>query len=261
MRCRSPASSALRTKAKELKARNDIQQLSASIQAFKTRYQVSFVPSTIMLKNGPYNVNNQFESASLTYLKKVWPRLQVQTAPLFDQTNPNTNLRSRGWFPDDPNASANSVYVLEGWQCLVFFLGGIQHNGTCLGFSTNKTNPTLLTGQMEPLLFDFPPDRLNFDPSNPNFLGFQDPYGTVYAYFSSVNGNDYNIQGQGDCPSLGLLPYVELLDSSVNPPIIKFVARDSFQIIQPGATRCSAPALTIGVWALAIRRAAQARTI
>ncbi|MFL5340580.1 MAG: hypothetical protein ACJ8F7_10560, partial [Gemmataceae bacterium] len=60
-------------------------------------------------------------------------------------------------------------------------------------------------------------------------------------------GNDYNIAPDklvpnvaGDCPSFyaltagGFLPYIEVFDNSVNPPIIKFVNRDSFQIISAG---------------------------
>src|SRR5439155_9839088 len=88
---------------------------------------------------------------------------------------------------------ANPGYViLEGDQCLVFFLGGIPStaNGlnACLGFSRSPTNPTAVGG--ERLKFcDFQPARLTAIHGNA-FFSYLNPYGSApigkaYAYFST----------------------------------------------------------------------------
>ena len=234
----------IRTKAREIKVRNDISQLSAALQSFKANKQVAFVPSRIRLRNNlaAYLAPvDQLDIDSLAYLKKVWPRISA----VFDNTNPNTNMRSLGWFPTDPNAGPGSAYELQGWQAMVFFLGGIQVNNQCLGFSTNPSNPTLLTFRMEQPYFDFPSDRLNYSAGNFAPLGFTDPFGTVYAYFSSVYGNDYlrysslpfqnAIPAVGastaysDCASLNVFPY---FDNSSGVAVC--YNRDGFQIISAG---------------------------
>ncbi len=240
----------VRAKARELKVRNDISQLSASIQAFKSNKQVSYIPSLIKLCNTSTNYGTtQFDLDSQAYLKKVWPRLSTPGLPpgvwtVYDQTNTNPKLRSLGWFPNDPNASANSVYILEGWQSMVFFLGGMQVGTGCIGFSTNPANPTLQfdpsvsppqpTFRMEQPYFDFPTDRLLPGTNNlgTTTLAFQDPYGTFYAYFSSTYGNDYNRYGAlygSDCTSLSVAPYY---DAPGN--FVVYYNRDSFQIISAG---------------------------
>jgi hypothetical protein len=117
---------------------------------------------------------------------------------------------------------------------MVFFLGGIQvqnPNGT-LGFSTNPTNPTLLTFRMEQPYFDFPADRLQLAPNSAgtSAFGFTDPFNVFYAYFSSYYGNDYNRYGSSDCATLSVAPYYDLAGGSI--PI--YFNRDSFQIISAG---------------------------
>src|SRR5262245_48050176 len=124
----------VRHRSLELRTHNDIRQLSAAVDVAKSKYGVDWIPSRLMLRNdGNYNIANQIEMDSATFVKKVWPRIQY---PVF-------NAASRGWFPDDPGANVQSAYLLEGHQCLVFFLGGIQYTDpgtglvTCRGFSVN----------------------------------------------------------------------------------------------------------------------------
>jgi prepilin-type N-terminal cleavage/methylation domain-containing protein len=228
----------VRSKARELKVRNDISQLSASIQAFKSNKQVAYVPSRIRLRNNlaAYSTPvDQLDIDSFAYLKKVWPRLSA----VYDQTNANSNMRSFGWFPNDPNAALTSAYVLEGWQTMVFFLGGIQSGNATLGFSTNPSNPTLLAFRMEQPYFDFPTDRLQpgTNVAGITTLGFQDPYGTFYAYFSTTYGNDYNRYSSqdntSDCVSLSVAPYYDVF-TNASGNVAVYYNRDSFQIISAG---------------------------
>src|SRR5579864_6346807 len=114
----------VRVRIKEVQTRNDIQQLATAVEAFQTRYQVNYLPSRIRLRNNlnSYNLNNQYERDSITFLKRMWPRL--------------SGINNSGivnWMPDDPQASQNSSYDLEGDQCLVFFLGGIQQRDPITG--------------------------------------------------------------------------------------------------------------------------------
>lgn len=205
--------------AKELRVRNDIQQLQSAVHSFKTKYQVSYLASRIVLReDGQYGSHanatiRAWEIESFQYLKRVWPRLQTQV----------------DWNVDGTITTGDAgAFVLEGDQCMVFFLGGIQMNGGCLGFSSNKANPMSTTGQLEGPIYDFQTDRLTLLPGNnfrtPFFLSYLDVYGRVpYLYFSSRVGNDYNAL---DCQSFGVAPYAEAAN--------KWHNRDSFQILCAG---------------------------
>src|SRR5579871_5379653 len=61
-------------KADEVRARNDITQLANGIAAFKTQFQVSYVPDMIVLPPG-YDQSG----ASTSYLTSIWPRLDPAT--------------------------------------------------------------------------------------------------------------------------------------------------------------------------------------
>src|SRR5262245_39075732 len=129
----------VRIVAKEVTVRSDIQQMSGAVQSFKTKYGVSYLPSRIALReDGAYGTHSdpqvaQLELVSIGYLKQLWPKLQAQI----------------DWNNDGQiTAGNNGSFVLEGDQCLVFFLGGqqaLQIHGSptnaCLGFAENKSNP------------------------------------------------------------------------------------------------------------------------
>ncbi len=209
-------------KGDEVRARNEITQLATGIQAFKTKYQVSYVPDTIVLKNNlaAYNLSNPLEAASLLYLKTVWPRLGSGNAGnLIPWDGQTTNGRT----PSNPGAS----YVLQGHQALVFFLGGARpNNGTsCIGFSSDPTNPMETTSTSNrDTFYDFSPDRL-FLVSGASFPSYKDAYGTQpYLYFSATKaGNDYSAAST----QLGVSPYVARGG-------IKFANANSFQIVCAG---------------------------
>src|SRR5262249_35004159 len=153
-------------------------------------------------------------------------------------------------------------YELEGDQCIVFFLGGMQYQRSCQGFGNDKTNPTaFLNVKRDSAFMDFSIDQLDYrgTPSTTRagfFLSFIDPYGQAYAYFSSRSfGRRFGPSDPGYLPGVdsyyaqdrsyawrdcyGLLnpdgsqafvcPYFD--------PSGKFYARDSYQIISAGADK------------------------
>src|SRR5262245_46642027 len=120
----------VRVAAKRNGAHTEIYQLGQGVAAFKQKFSVDYIPSKIVLRengayvtNGPDPVQNKLELDSINWLKQAWPLLA---------------------FPVDwnqNNTTDTTPYTLEGDQCLVFFLGGINENGQPSGFSTNKSNP------------------------------------------------------------------------------------------------------------------------
>jgi type II secretory pathway pseudopilin PulG len=252
----------IRSKARELKVRSDISQLEAAIASFKTNYQVAYIPSRIVLReDGMYGTNadpiiRAWEQQSIVYLKKVWPRLATPLTPGFAGID---------WNNDNKITVGDAgAWVLEGDQCLVFFLGGAQQNQGgavgCLGFSTDPRNPMSQQARRSSPNADFTSDRLAVLPNggykyrSDQFATFLDPFSTPYAYFSSTYGNDYDYNWKAsnqqvwDCDSFGgvfqLVPYpntgtfsiVPYFDSNLAPNVI-FYNRDGFQIICAGKNK------------------------
>ena len=223
----------VRQRAREVQVRNDIQQLTVAVQQFKTKHHVSYMPSMIVLReDGAYGTHANATVAALERrsagdLRRIWPRLQTQV----------------DWNQDGVITTGDAgSFILEGDQCLVFFLGGAQINRACVGFSTSPANP-MGTGTREAPLFDFPTNRLQLlahaSTGNSPFLSFIDTYGTQpYLYMASRQGNDFN--ATSDCPSAGVMPYRENL-----PSVLKYHNRDSFQIISAGSDRLFGPG---GAW-------------
>jgi prepilin-type N-terminal cleavage/methylation domain-containing protein len=185
-------------KADEVRTRNDISQLEAAVQQFKTEFAVSYLPSKITLPPAqpqPPIAGYDNTGESLQYISSLWPRINPTMLG-------NSSLAFQLW-----GINGNQPVTLSGDQCLVFFLGGFrdQANNT-FGFSTNPTNPmvqvTLSGESRKGPFFNFPPGRLKVfthldinNNSNPNdqFPSFLDTYGTLpYLYFSTrKTANDY----------------------------------------------------------------------
>jgi len=155
-------------KGNDVKVRSDITQLDLAIANFKQKFEVDYLPSTFTI---PAMVNQA--DPNFAYLQKLFPKWMRSAAP-----NSPTGLTSRS---------------LDGNQCLVFFLGGINSQG----FSTSSSNPFAAVAAVgEPRIgpfFDFPMARI--DP-NGRFL---DPWGLPYVYMTAIN------RGYGQSTLNGLL--------------------------------------------------------
>jgi type II secretory pathway pseudopilin PulG len=174
-----PAVQRIRKKADIAVAFNDIGQLSNAIGQFNSTYNVSFLTDQIAMTAGDST------SANFLYLKRIWPRLQAANVP---------------------------TETLTSGQSLVFFLGGISHQG----FYQNAQNPFSGGGTQNAPFFTFPTNRLN---SNGEFV---DPWGNPYVYFTAHIPQSYSLA------SVHGTSY--LVDPNTNLPLNP----QSFQIMSAG---------------------------
>lgn len=236
---------AMRT-AKNAAVTADINTLATALAAFKERYG-DYPPSRIMLsENGRYDVDGrpgqpaaatvasgngtggtdityaQLAQRSLTYLRKIWPRVAFSTTPGMSAPGINASnwydFNGDGRFADDQdNSDGFYGYVLEGDACLTFFLGGIPLDTAAAesptpawsltGWGKVSTNPfsnnlangnAMYNGNRTPPLYEFRADRLR-DADDPakdpvRFPSYFDTLGTAapLAYFSAYAGQGYD---------------------------------------------------------------------
>jgi len=225
---------------KQAAAQADIRQLDVAVENFKSKFNVPYIPSRIRLCEkfgyyGPQSGWSQLDFDSVEYIQRIFPRID-----LAGWTTVGIDWNGNGQIDpvNDPQTGLPlGDAILEGDQCLVFFLGGIPLNAAgqplnCQGFSTSPANPAAGTndrigpfyeGFTAGRLAKIPPGALN-PRRSPNYFSLLDTYsqgdggGNIggilgpaapYAYFSSYKtpGN-YNRYGGSDCPVLGLLPYI-----------------------------------------------------
>jgi general secretion pathway protein G len=217
-------------KGAEVTVTTELRQLGTAMETFKSKYGV-YPPSRILLAPnlaayaGP---PGSIQQESLGFLLHIWPRLDLKTGV--------------NW--------GTAQGLLQGDQCLVFFLGGLQTGAGqpgCLGFSTDPKNPMRAPGgelRAGPY-FTFDNSRLiapsaRKAPYNSTAYVYLDPWGTMpYAYFSSLKkANGYNftplLTGSptiGDCPDLMVSPYAK---SKTAAGAVDFYNPDTFQIISAG---------------------------
>jgi prepilin-type N-terminal cleavage/methylation domain-containing protein len=193
-------------KGDEVKQRNEIMQLANAVQAFKTHFQVNFLPDNFTVSSR-YPVTDP----SLQYLKSLWPRIGT----------PGAGFVAVNW--GALNGVASGGLQLKGSQCLVLFLGG--PDGVS-GFANSQTDPMNVnaTNRM-PAFFEFAPERLTGAAGQPR--GYKDIYGVEYAYFSAGKaGNDY-------ATALSIGPVtIKPYQTSLNP--VRFANPNAFQIISAG---------------------------
>lgn len=230
--------------------RTEIEQFKTGFEAFKKTYSVDWIPSRIVLcetlanYTAPANASNPLYQDSYQYLGKLWPRLFGSSTVTVDWNN---------------NGSVDADQILEGDQCLVFFLGGIPSLGgtvpstaggipTCLGFSSDPANPANFGPgvQVKQSSYEFDSSRLvykaspsaNIHSAAPLYFSYLDKYGTAnagqitagrpYAYFSAYQSkNNYNRYTTSDCTTLGVWPYAQSAGQYQSPT--------GFQIISAGA--------------------------
>jgi general secretion pathway protein G len=198
----------------------DISQFSVALNAFMSDYNLDIPPpSTLVLYE-----TNPLQGPSANFLQKVFGK----------------NLGSGVAFVDwNGDGVANGPWTLEGEQCLVFYLSGINNTG----FSTNNINPAATTpsGKRRGPYITFQPSRLvpgnvvnsalnafpvYIDSWQVKAVPHPPPYanGVPYAYFSS-NGimNGYTLT---DCANIGAAPYFTAASVYTNP--------NTYQIISAG---------------------------
>ncbi len=214
-----PAVQAARQASFRASASSDIAQLSQAVEQFKATYTVKYLPAGFVASNSYTNGNAQHDD-SRTYLKTTW---RNTVGPLTGTTY---------------SSSCPSLGTLDGSQCLVFFLGGPGwFTGTPERGLKAGSNPFDSGGERK-IFFDFPAKRV----SGGRFL---DPWGQPYFYFSSRDGNDYDLgwaiyypPNPPSYPSPG--GYNAGTGSRVDPlkdATGKFQNSHSFQIISLGKNR------------------------
>lgn len=234
---------AMRT-AKEAAVSAEINQMSQALAQFKSTYG-DYPPSRVILvENGNYtplmgntspvsSMNSttgwapaggtgditigQLATRTLSAMRRFWPKVQFSTN---GSPPPNIANGNGNYFYD---FNGNGVldpypYVLEGHECLVFFLGGIplpnpiptatggystETTFAMTGFGQDPTNPFTNSINGSPMynanrrtpLFAFNPGRLFLDPSN---ISNNRGYTGMPGYVDSINNGAPSIgTGQG----------------------------------------------------------------
>jgi len=221
----------VRIAAKRNSAHTEIYQLGQGVGTFKQKFAVDYIPSKIVLRERmDYNFSDPLELASHNWLRDAWPKLPPQlatnTSPYPMGTVPITN--GIDWNSD--GVISQGPITLEGDQCLVFFLGGINEGGQPSGFSLNKSNPMdPSTKERLGPFFQFPTDRLiprsGTAAGTAGFRSFIDPWKTQpYMYFTSYGKQKGYLATE---TALGVAPYID-------PATGKGKMMDGFQIICAG---------------------------
>lgn len=234
----------------EVKVVTEVNRMSESCQLFKTTFgrhppariilcETGSAYSTLISGGG---VQGQLAAYSAEYLSNIFPGISF-TGNTFD------------WNGDGAIAGN---WVLEGEECLVYFLGGMRSNlGVPVGFNTDKTRPTLITsGARLGPFFQFEIDRLAASPNNAlsgnNFQVYKDVYGTAYAYFlprtpgmnnyfhpgapQLTGGTAAEQQFLSDCYRLtgNYVPLWQQALPAGTPTTISYFKGDTFQIVSAG---------------------------
>jgi len=173
-----PAVHKIREAAMRTRVRAEIGDLNTAVESFKSTYQVSYIPTALILTN---NYNQDPTSVALAdsrqYIAKVW-------------------VRALG-APGQPGQTFwPGTHKLDGNQVLLLLLGGMPPNYQ--GWLDHQTNPFQAPpdgSKAKGPFYDFKADRIRQNPNGemPHYL---DLYGNPYYYFSSRNGNDYDWFGK-----------------------------------------------------------------
>jgi len=280
-----PAVQKIRQAALRARCKAEIGEIGTSIENFKSTYDVKYIPTAFILSNNYNPRNTPFPGSSLAatnaaladsrdFYAKVWPKGFIPSAP--------------GTTPVPTNVTD---IFMDGSQLIVFLLGGIppadanpsfgfsnpNWRGTRTGFLNSPSNPFNLQpvngpppyvagppssgAQAKGPFLDFKQNRID-----PTYSRYHDPYWdptslkagnatlSVYYYFSSRSGNDYNYYG---------LVYQPVFNPSasaggftaqggyggMNPHIGmdgKYIQAQEYQIVSPGLDQNPGPGSTPG---------------
>jgi prepilin-type N-terminal cleavage/methylation domain-containing protein len=210
--------------AKEAAVAAEIQGMSQALAAFKSG-KGSYPPSSILVsENGDYSSETITDpklqalgQRTLTIFRKLWPRMQFNTSTAKGPAPGLSNAPPGSFYDVNGNGSMDGIYVLQGPECLVLFLGGVPEKTSggagwaTTGFSKNPSNPFLstalnpsATNRTDPF-FEFGNGRLVSNTENPTtkgypFPGYVDSLGApseptvipFYCYFSAYEGVGYD---------------------------------------------------------------------
>jgi len=210
----------------------EINQLAQALASFKAKYG-DYPPSRVWLsEDGNFGVSTstaalatgdistvQLAQRSLAIMRKFFPQV------VFNSSSDVFGSGSAQWydFNGDGLFQYHAPYILQGHECLVFFLGGIPQQTASgfgmTGFGKDPTNPfknAAATSNRQAPFFEFVGNRLVVDPSrvdpvaNPTAFnrqvyipGYLDSLGNpapvnagdpinFYAFFSSYGNNGYD---------------------------------------------------------------------
>lgn len=226
---------ALRT-AKNAAVGAEINQLAQALAAFKAKYG-DYPPSRIYLSedgNLMPKVPNAYAPVSgagdLTYAQ-LGQRSIAAMRKLFPRVIFNLGSSTGNWYDFNGDGQTTpgglpQAYILQGHECLVFFLGGIPYqnipgNFSMSGFGKNPANPFTnnissdpnlggkpnpwYSGNRDTPLFEFVNSRLVLDPNGTSGVpGYLDTLGNpaptgapnapinFYAYFSAYGNAGYD---------------------------------------------------------------------
>jgi prepilin-type N-terminal cleavage/methylation domain-containing protein len=211
----------------------DMSTMSQALASFRTRHG-DYPPSRIWLsETGVYDLSDPAANAamvvsangtagtditvgelkrrSLSALRKFWPRMALSTTSALPP-----GINAKRWYDfDGDGAVASGPYILEGDECLTFFLGGVPLNTgdsvspvwSMSGWGKDPSNPfsnnlansnPMYSGNRTVPLFEFVNGRLrDMDPAAGDSVRFPcyiDPLGSdaPYAYFSAYGSEGYD---------------------------------------------------------------------
>lgn len=209
----------------EVQTATEIAQMSLGLQNLKVAYSLQDDPPShlVLWETAPFGG----DPSTVLFLQKMFGRTLGMNQPYID------------W---NGNGLQDGPWILEGEQCLVFYLGGIPSAQGPQGFAASNINPALITpgSKRSGPFYQFQVNRLAKlpTPSGVFFPMYLDPYnakntpayaafgGTPYLYFSSqgiMNSVVAPLVGYQvtDCATItalvGGLPYKYLTGGYVNP--------------------------------------------
>jgi hypothetical protein len=142
----------------------------------------------------------QLTQRSLTAMRKFFPKVVFSTSGIPTQVTYNPGTGAGFWYDFNGNGKMDGAYILQGDECLVFFLGGIplQDPNTgafgLTGFGKDPVNPFtnsvvgsgMYSANRTPPAFEFNAGRLFLDPNNPSVSlnGLTNP--GIPAYYDNL---------------------------------------------------------------------------
>ncbi|MDA1232820.1 MAG: prepilin-type N-terminal cleavage/methylation domain-containing protein [Planctomycetota bacterium] len=183
-----PALNGARLAARITAVSTEITQLDQALVSFENKYK-SLPPSSLTI---PVDAAS-WTAADRQKILRVWDNFDFSTCGGLGSTSAGT-----------PGAYPASPIYLNGSECLVFFLGGVNANPTgtaqLIGFSASSEHPWAVYPQNRviPFFENFKPDRL-VDIDGDGALEFLDSLpdqSTPYLFFSS-QGKSYDRANSG----------------------------------------------------------------